>query len=187
MPWQADPHRPIGVGIVGLSASGGWAAMAHVPALASLEEYRLVGGVGSSRESSRRTADALALPRTFVGVDDLVNGADVDLVVVAGDLSDVRTVTATRHPVVRDAVTDEPTSMDSPDQLRADWTHPQFGELVLYDGAGTELDRQQAAPAHTVAAAYRRIADDLREGTHTAPDFTEGAALQRLLADSLTR
>jgi predicted dehydrogenase len=71
--------------------------------------------------------------------------------------------------------------------LRADWTHPQFGELVLYDGAGTELDRQQAAPAHTVAAAYRRIADDLREGTHTAPDFTEGAALQRLLADSLTR
>jgi predicted dehydrogenase len=34
-------YKPIGVGIVGLSAGGGWAAIAHVPTLAGVDGYEL--------------------------------------------------------------------------------------------------------------------------------------------------
>src|SRR4030088_33246 len=44
---STPPHQePIRVGVVGLSASGGWAATAHVPALAGLEGYELRARAG---------------------------------------------------------------------------------------------------------------------------------------------
>jgi hypothetical protein len=44
---STSPHQePIRVGVVGLSASGGWAATAHVPALAGLEGYELRARAG---------------------------------------------------------------------------------------------------------------------------------------------
>jgi len=46
-------QRPIRVGVVGLSARGGWAAIAHVPALAGLDGYELQELSASSDESAR--------------------------------------------------------------------------------------------------------------------------------------
>lgn len=43
----------VGVGIVGLSANGGWAAMAHVPALRALPGYEIRALSASSAESAR--------------------------------------------------------------------------------------------------------------------------------------
>ncbi|WP_216892277.1 Gfo/Idh/MocA family protein [Nocardia alni] len=73
---------PIGVGIVGLSASGGWAASAHVPALASLDGYELRGLVASSMTSARAAGEKFGVPMVFDDVSHLVEQDAIDLVVV---------------------------------------------------------------------------------------------------------
>ncbi|MGW6155093.1 Gfo/Idh/MocA family protein [Streptomyces sp. NPDC055144] len=73
---------PIRVGVVGLSASGGWAAAAHVPALAGLDGYELLALSGSSDESARAAGEKYAVPLTFSSVEDLARSEEVDLVVV---------------------------------------------------------------------------------------------------------
>ncbi|GAA1630278.1 Gfo/Idh/MocA family protein [Actinoplanes couchii] len=68
--------RPIGVGIVGLSATGGWAAAAHLPALAAVEGVELRALVTGSPDSARATdlREAEELQRaagdtqTFIGL-----------------------------------------------------------------------------------------------------------------------
>jgi hypothetical protein len=48
--------KRIGVGIIGLSAKGGWAAAAHVPALRAVEGYELRALSASSAESAGQPA-----------------------------------------------------------------------------------------------------------------------------------
>lgn len=73
----------IGVGIVGLSADRGWAAKAHVPALAMLADYELRGLVASSSESSQAAALKHRVPFASNQLDDLLTRHDIDLVVVS--------------------------------------------------------------------------------------------------------
>ncbi|MCE7003026.1 Gfo/Idh/MocA family oxidoreductase [Kibdelosporangium philippinense] len=72
----------VGVGIVGLSANGGWAAMAHVPALRALPGYEIRALSASSAESARAAGEAHGVPLAFGSVDELVSRDEVDLVVV---------------------------------------------------------------------------------------------------------
>lgn len=73
----------LGVGIVGLSASGGWASVAHAPALADVEGVELRATATSSAASARAAAAAHRLPLAFDSVEALAAHDDVDLVVVA--------------------------------------------------------------------------------------------------------
>jgi predicted dehydrogenase len=75
-------QRPTSVGVVGLSASGGWAATAHVPALAGLDGYELRALSASSDESARAAAEKYAVPLTFGSAEELARCEEVDLVVV---------------------------------------------------------------------------------------------------------
>ncbi|WP_406005113.1 hypothetical protein OG440_02240 [Streptomyces sp. NBC_00637] len=52
-----DPRKPIGVGIVGLSATGGRAAGAHLPALSAVEGIEL-RALAASSEASAQAAGA---------------------------------------------------------------------------------------------------------------------------------
>ena len=54
--------RPIRVGIIGLSASGGWAASAHVPALRALDGYELRALAASSSERAKHAAQVHGVP-----------------------------------------------------------------------------------------------------------------------------
>lgn len=74
---------PVGVGIVGLSASGGWAATAHVPALRSLDCYELRGVAASSPQSAAAAAEQYGVPLPFATAADLAAHDAIDLVVVA--------------------------------------------------------------------------------------------------------
>ena len=67
---------PIRVGVVGLSASGGWAAIAHVPALAGLDGYELRALSASSDESARAAGEKYAVPLTSSGSRPLRAVAD---------------------------------------------------------------------------------------------------------------
>jgi predicted dehydrogenase len=74
---------PIGVGIVGLSARGGWAATAHVPALRALDGYELRGVAASSRDSAAAAGEKYDVPLRFASAAELVSHEAIDLVVVA--------------------------------------------------------------------------------------------------------
>lgn len=76
------PHRPIGVGIVGLTPGRSWAARAHVPALRALPEFELLGVASSTPDSAAAAAQALGIPRPYTSVEELVLDPSVDLVAV---------------------------------------------------------------------------------------------------------
>lgn len=71
----------IGVGIVGLSATGGWAAGAHLPALQAAGGIELRGLVASSAASGRAASEAYGVP-AHESVEQLARREDIDLVVV---------------------------------------------------------------------------------------------------------
>ncbi|GAA2783818.1 Gfo/Idh/MocA family oxidoreductase [Saccharopolyspora taberi] len=73
-------NAPIGVGIIGLSTAGGWAAEAHVPALAALDGYELRALAASSAETAKRAGEHFGVAHGTV--DELVKRDDVDLVAV---------------------------------------------------------------------------------------------------------
>jgi predicted dehydrogenase len=73
---------PIRVGIIGLSARGGWAARAHVPALAALSGYELTALSASSAASARAAGDRFGVKQAYADPVALATSDDVDLVVV---------------------------------------------------------------------------------------------------------
>src|SRR3954463_14319126 len=82
--------NPIGIGIVGLSAKGGWAANAHLEALAAVDGYELRALSATSAQSAQAAAEKFGVPLAFGSADELVACADVDLVVVAVKVADHR-------------------------------------------------------------------------------------------------
>jgi predicted dehydrogenase len=73
----------IRVGIVGASPERGWAAAAHLPALAHLDEFTVSAVATTRRDTARRAAEAYGVPHAFDRAADLVAHPDVDLVVVS--------------------------------------------------------------------------------------------------------
>jgi predicted dehydrogenase len=72
----------LGVGILGLSADGGWAAQAHAPAIRALESVALRAVCNSTAASSAAAADDYGIGYAS-GPRELADRDDVDLVVVA--------------------------------------------------------------------------------------------------------
>ena len=81
MPFSTT-DKQIGVGIIGLSARGGWAAAAHVPALRAVEGYELRALSASSAESAAAAGVSYDVPLTFGTAEELVRSDEVDLAVV---------------------------------------------------------------------------------------------------------
>lgn len=81
---MAVKAKPIGVGIIGFEPGRSWAAMAHVPAIKGLPEYRVAAVATTRRESADAAAADIGLPsdRGFTSAAELAACADVDLVVV---------------------------------------------------------------------------------------------------------
>lgn len=74
--------RSIGVGIVGLSARGGWAAGGHLRAIAAVDGIELRALATSSESSARAAGAAYGVP-AYSSAADLAHDDNVDLVVVA--------------------------------------------------------------------------------------------------------
>ncbi|KAI6773077.1 hypothetical protein HG530_004035 [Fusarium avenaceum] len=75
----------IRVGIIGLSTSGGWASMAHLPYLRDSTKYEITGLCNSSSKSSQDAISKYKLgsARPFDSVEKLCASDTVDLVVCA--------------------------------------------------------------------------------------------------------
>jgi predicted dehydrogenase len=79
----------LGVGVVGVSPSRGWAATAHIPALRALPNYEIRALSARTAESARAAGETFGIEAVFSDHEDLVTQPDVDVVAV--------TVKAPRH------------------------------------------------------------------------------------------
>jgi len=75
--------EPIRVGIIGANLDRSWAAAAHLPALAHLDEFAVTAVATTRLDTARAAADAFGVPHAFAGASELVAHPEVDLVVVA--------------------------------------------------------------------------------------------------------
>jgi predicted dehydrogenase len=78
----------IRVGIVGASASRGFASIAHVPALRALPQFELVAVCTAQRETAEAAARHYGVPLAFSDPAQLASHADVDLVTVSVKVPD---------------------------------------------------------------------------------------------------
>ncbi|GGD80314.1 Gfo/Idh/MocA family protein [Croceicoccus mobilis] len=74
--------QKIGVGIIGVAPGRSWAAISHIPALRSLDDYEIVALSTTRMESARAAADEFGVDKAYDNHHDLVNDPAVDLVVV---------------------------------------------------------------------------------------------------------
>lgn len=72
----------IGVGIIGVAPGRSWAAISHIPALRSLDDFEIVALSTTRMESAKAAAAEFSVPKAYDNHHDLVNDRDVDLVAV---------------------------------------------------------------------------------------------------------
>jgi predicted dehydrogenase len=72
----------LGVGIIGVSPTRGWAATAHIPALQALPNYEIRALSAHSAESARAAGKAFGVGAVFSDHERLVSQPDVDVVAV---------------------------------------------------------------------------------------------------------
>jgi predicted dehydrogenase len=72
----------LGVGIVGVSPTRGWAAAAHIPALRALPNYEVRALSARSAESADAAGKAFGVSAVFSDHEELVTRPDVDVVAV---------------------------------------------------------------------------------------------------------
>jgi predicted dehydrogenase len=94
---MAHSGPTIGVGIVGASASRGWASVAHVPALQAIDGFAIRAVSTTRMESATATGQRLGVDLAFDDHQALVSHPAVDLVVVAVKVPD-------HHRIVADAL-----------------------------------------------------------------------------------
>jgi predicted dehydrogenase len=72
----------MGVGIIGANVHYGWGARAHLPALAAITEYELIGVATTRIETARETAAQFGIEHAYASPAELCANPDIDLVIV---------------------------------------------------------------------------------------------------------
>src|SRR5205807_4709271 len=72
----------LGVGIIGVSPTRGWAATAHMPALRALPNYEIRALSAHSAESARAAGEAFGVSKVLSNHEQLVAQPDLDVVAV---------------------------------------------------------------------------------------------------------
>src|SRR5881227_2332306 len=72
----------LGVGIIGVSPTRGWAATAHIPALRALPNYEVRALSARSAQSARAAGDTFGVSAVFSDHEQLVTQPDIDVVAI---------------------------------------------------------------------------------------------------------
>jgi len=72
----------LGVGIIGVSPTRGWAATAHIPALRALPNFEIRALSAHSTESARNAGEVFGVSAAFSDHEQLVTQPDIDVVAV---------------------------------------------------------------------------------------------------------
>jgi predicted dehydrogenase len=78
----------IRVGIVGASASRGFASIAHIPALQALPQYEIAAVCTARQETAEAAARHYGVPLAFADAEQLARHPDIDLVTVSVKVPD---------------------------------------------------------------------------------------------------
>src|SRR5688572_9415820 len=78
----------IRIGIVGASASRGFASIAHVPALRPLPQFELTAVCTTRQETAEAAARHYGAPLAFCDPEQLAQHPDIDLVIVSVKVPD---------------------------------------------------------------------------------------------------
>jgi predicted dehydrogenase len=78
----AAPGSTLGVGIIGVSPTRGWAAIAHIPALRALPNYEVRALSAHNAEAARAAGEAFGVSAVFSDHEQLVTQRDIDVVAV---------------------------------------------------------------------------------------------------------
>jgi predicted dehydrogenase len=78
----------IRVGVVGASASRGFASIAHIPALRALPEFEIAAVCTTRQETADAAARHYGVPLAFSDPETLARHPDVDLVTVSVKVPD---------------------------------------------------------------------------------------------------
>jgi predicted dehydrogenase len=116
----------IRVGIVGASASRGFASIAHIPALRALPQFEIAAVCTARQDSAEAAARHYGVPLAFSDPEKLARHPDVDLVTVSVKVTDhyrptMAAIRAGKHvycewPLARD--TEEAAQMSTAAQQR---------------------------------------------------------------------
>src|SRR3954471_8415689 len=79
---MTSPPPTLGVGIIGVSPTRGWAATAHIPALRALPNYEIRALSASSTKAARAVGEAFGVGAAFADHKQLVTQPDIDVVAV---------------------------------------------------------------------------------------------------------
>lgn len=181
MAFSRAAGHPIGVGIVGLSASGQWAANAHVPALRAIEGYELRALSASSAESAAAAGRAHDVPLSQVAVNARLPSAGGTL---AGGA-----VASFHYRGGLNRGTNfhwEINGTEGDLVVTAPYGHLQLVPITVHGARGTDTELTELAvpaeyqlvpelppehPGYAVAHAYAQLLQDERTGQTTVPDF----------------
>ena len=72
--------RKLKVGLVGASASGGWASLSHIPTLKILKNVQLAAICTSRAESAKAASKAFDVKRAYSNINELVSQQDLDII-----------------------------------------------------------------------------------------------------------
>src|ERR1700740_3580247 len=78
----------IRVGIVGASASRGFASIAHIPALCALPQFEIAAVCTARQETAEAAARHYGVLHAFADAEQLARHADVDLVTISVKVPD---------------------------------------------------------------------------------------------------
>jgi predicted dehydrogenase len=79
---MTSTRSKLGVGIIGVSPTRGWAATAHIPALRALPNYEIRALSSSSAEVARAAGEVFGISSVFSDHEQMVTQPDVDMVAV---------------------------------------------------------------------------------------------------------
>ena len=77
------PSNRLRVGVIGASATYGWARSSHLPALLALPDYDLVAVCTAHEDSARESATQFGVPMAFHDYRAMLADADLDVVAVS--------------------------------------------------------------------------------------------------------
>ncbi|WP_167476698.1 Gfo/Idh/MocA family protein [Nocardia arthritidis] len=146
------PGSAIGVGIVGLSAFGGWAAEAHVPALQKLPGFELRALAASSVASAKSAGEKFGVGLTFDNVEELAQRDEVDLVVVSVQVREHRSLVLSALGAKKMVLCEWPLGVDLAE-----------AEEIAADAAATGVRTFIGLQARS-APAVRYLRDLIRDG-----------------------
>src|SRR5256884_8729516 len=79
---MTSARSTLGVGIIGVSPTRGWAATAHIRALRALPNYEIRALSAQNTESARAAGEAFGVRRVYSDHGQLVTQPDIDVVAV---------------------------------------------------------------------------------------------------------